>query len=59
MHTIIHRVSGLQINDQTVLVVITSRQHRQVAFESCEFIMDFLKTQAPFWKKEYAASSSQ
>jgi len=52
-------VSGLQINDQTVLVVITSRQHRQVAFESCEFIMDFLKTQAPFWKKEYAASSSQ
>ncbi len=56
--TIIHRVGDLQINDQIVLVVTTS-QHRQAAFESCEFIMDFLKTQAPFWKKEHTESQSK
>ncbi len=56
--TIIHRVGDLQINDQIVLVVTTS-QHRQAAFESCEFIMDFLKTQAPFWKKEHTENQSK
>jgi len=56
--TIIHRVGDLQINDQIVLVVTTS-QHRQAAFESCEFIMDYLKTQAPFWKKEHAENESK
>jgi len=49
--TIIHRVGKLKVNDQIVLVVTTS-EHRQVAFESCHFIIDYLKTDAPFWKKE-------
>ena len=49
--TIIHRIGELKVNDQIVLVVTTSK-HRQAAFESCYFIMDYLKTDAPFWKKE-------
>ena len=49
--TIIHRVGTLCIGDQIVLVITTS-QHRQEAFDSCNFIMDYLKTDAPFWKKE-------
>jgi molybdopterin synthase catalytic subunit len=49
--TIIHRVGQLQVSDQIVLVGVTS-QHRQSAYHANEFIMDFLKTQAPFWKKE-------
>jgi molybdopterin synthase catalytic subunit len=49
--TIIHRIGKLKVNDQIVLVVTTS-EHRQAAFESCHFIMDYLKTDAPFWKKE-------
>ncbi|CAC9487107.1 Molybdenum cofactor biosynthesis protein MoaE [uncultured Gammaproteobacteria bacterium] len=49
--TIIHRVGDLAVNDQIVLVVTTSK-HRKNAFDACEFIMDYLKTQAPFWKKE-------
>ena len=48
---IIHRVSKLQPLDQIVLVAVTSA-HRGEAFKACEFIMDYLKTQAPFWKKE-------
>ncbi len=48
---IIHRVGRLQPLDQIVLVAVTSA-HRQAAFQACEFIMDYLKTQAPFWKKE-------
>lgn len=48
---IIHRVGTLQPCDQIVLVAVTSA-HRQAAFQACEFIMDYLKTQAPFWKKE-------
>ena len=56
--TIIHRVGDLQINDQIVLVITTST-HRQSAFESCEFIMDYLKTQAPFWKKEHTENESK
>ncbi len=55
--TIIHRVGELAINDQIVLV-ITASKHRQAAFESCEFMMDLLKTQAPFWKKEHSLNSS-
>ncbi|NYT52073.1 MAG: molybdenum cofactor biosynthesis protein MoaE [Candidatus Vesicomyosocius endoextente] len=55
--TVIHRVGDLNIKDQIVLV-ITSSKHRQSAFESCEFIMDFLKTQAPFWKKEHTKNKS-
>ena len=49
--TIIHRIGELKVNDQIVLVVTTSK-HRKAAFESCYFIMDYLKTAAPFWKKE-------
>ena len=49
--TIIHRVGKLLISDQIVLVIVTSK-HRQEAFESCNFIIDYLKTDAPFWKKE-------
>ena len=48
---VIHRVGQLDLGDQIVFVGVTSR-HRQSAFEACEFIMDYLKTQAPFWKKE-------
>ena len=48
---IIHRVGCLQIQDQIVLVAVTS-PHRGEAFKACEFIMDYLKTSAPFWKKE-------
>ncbi len=56
--TVIHRVGDLSINDQIVLVITTSK-HRKAAFESCEFIMDYLKTQAPFWKKEHTATESK
>lgn len=56
--SIIHRVGELQINDQIVLVITTSK-HRKAAFEACEFIMDFLKTQAPFWKKEHTEHESR
>ncbi len=48
---IIHRVGELKPLDQIVLVVVTSA-HRGYAFAACEFIMDYLKTQAPFWKRE-------
>ena len=49
--TIIHRIGTLNVNDQIVLVITTSK-HRQEAFDSCNFIIDYLKTDAPFWKKE-------
>ena len=48
---VIHRVGALAPGDQIVLVAVTSA-HRGTAFEACEFIMDWLKTRAPFWKKE-------
>ncbi|CAN4272382.1 MoaE Molybdopterin converting factor, large subunit [Methylophilaceae bacterium] len=51
---IIHRLGSLQPLDQIVLVAVVSA-HRGEAFKACEFIMDFLKTQAPFWKKETTA----
>lgn len=49
--TVIHRVGKLELGDQIVLVGVAS-QHREAAFHACQFIMDYLKTQAPFWKKE-------
>jgi molybdopterin synthase catalytic subunit len=49
--TVIHRYGPLQPTDQIVLVAVASA-HRGDAFAACEFIMDYLKTQAPFWKKE-------
>ena len=48
---IIHRVGRLAPADQIVLVAVTSA-HRGQSFQACEFLMDYLKTQAPFWKKE-------
>jgi molybdopterin synthase catalytic subunit len=48
---VIHRVGRLAPLDQIVLVAVTSG-HRGQAFQACEFLMDYLKTQAPFWKKE-------
>jgi molybdopterin synthase catalytic subunit len=48
---VVHRVGVLQPGDQIVLVAVTSL-HRGAAFQGCEFLMDYLKTQAPFWKKE-------
>ena len=52
---IIHRFGTLMPSDQIVLVAVTSA-HRGEAFKACEFIMDFLKTDAPFWKKEITPS---
>lgn len=51
---VIHRVGRLAALDQIVLVLVSAR-HRGQAFQACEFLMDYLKTQAPFWKKEYTA----
>ena len=48
---VIHRVGVLRPLDQIVLVAVSSG-HRGQAFQACEFLMDYLKTQAPFWKKE-------
>lgn len=48
---VVHRIGTLKPTDQIVLVVVTSG-HRGDAFAACEFIMDYLKTRAPFWKKE-------
>ena len=50
--TVIHRYGDLEPNEQIVLVAVASA-HRGDAFAACEFIMDYLKTQAPFWKKEH------
>lgn len=55
---IIHRVGTMKPLDQIVLVAAVSA-HRGEAFKACEFIMDFLKTQAPFWKKETTAQGER
>lgn len=49
--TVIHRVGELRPTDPIVLVAVAAA-HRQEAFAACEFVMDYLKTRAPFWKKE-------
>ncbi|WP_458525926.1 molybdopterin synthase catalytic subunit MoaE [Onishia taeanensis] len=54
---LIHRVGQLGPGDPIVLVVVASA-HRRAAFEACDFIMDYLKTRAPFWKKEHTASGN-
>jgi molybdopterin synthase catalytic subunit len=56
--SVIHRYGALQPNDQIVLVAVASG-HRGDAFAACEFIMDYLKTQAPFWKKEQTADGAR
>ena len=55
--TVIHRYGDLETNDQIVLVAVASA-HRGDAFAACEFIMDYLKTRAPFWKKEHHAAGA-
>lgn len=55
---VIHRVGRLKPTDQIVLVVVTSA-HRGEAFQACEFLMDYLKTRAPFWKKERTGSDTR
>jgi molybdopterin synthase catalytic subunit len=55
---VIHRVGVLQPLDQIVLVVVTAA-HRGESFKACEFLMDYLKTQAPFWKKEQTPEGSR
>jgi molybdopterin synthase catalytic subunit len=55
---VVHRVGPLAPTDQIVLVAVTSA-HRGEAFKACEFLMDYLKTQAPFWKKETTPDGSR
>ncbi|MBT8145276.1 MAG: molybdopterin synthase catalytic subunit MoaE [Gammaproteobacteria bacterium] len=55
---VIHRVGALKPGDQIVLVA-TASEHRQAAFESAQFIMDYLKTKAPFWKRQTGSSGSE
>ena len=55
---IIHRIGALQPADQIVMVSVLSA-HRGDAFAACEFIMDYLKTDAPFWKKEVSEQGSK
>ena len=55
---VIHRIGPLLPEDQIVLVVVTSA-HRGEAFAACEFIIDYLKTAAPFWKKENTAEGAR
>jgi molybdopterin synthase catalytic subunit len=55
---VIHRVGTLAPTDQIVLVVVSSA-HRGEAFAACEFLMDYLKTRAPFWKNERVAGGSR
>ena len=55
---VIHRVGPLKPMDQIVLVAVTSA-HRGEAFSACEFIIDYLKTEAPFWKKEQTSEGAR
>ena len=56
--TIIHRVGDLKLGEQIVFIGVTS-PHRKAAFAACEFLIDFLKTKAPFWKKELTTQGSK
>jgi molybdopterin synthase catalytic subunit len=55
--TVIHRVGVIAPGEQIVFVAVSSA-HRGAAFQACEFLMDYLKTQAPFWKKETMADGT-
>ena len=55
---VVHRVGRLTPGENIVFVGVTS-SHRKAAFRACEFIMDFLKTKAPFWKKEFFGDKSR
>jgi molybdopterin synthase catalytic subunit len=55
--TVIHRIGRLTPGDRIVLVAVAAT-HRRAAFEACEFLMDYLKVSAPFWKQEERASGT-
>jgi molybdopterin synthase catalytic subunit len=55
---IIHRVGVLPPFEPIVLVLVSAR-HREESFQACAFLMDYLKTQAPFWKKEHTATGAR
>jgi len=55
---VIHRVGLLELQEQIVMVAVASA-HRGQAFAACEFLMDYLKTQAPFWKKEHTPQGAR
>lgn len=55
---VIHRIGLLQSREQIVLVAVTA-SHRGSAFQACEFLMDYLKTRAPFWKKEHTPQGAR
>jgi molybdopterin synthase catalytic subunit len=55
--TIIHRIGRLEVGEHIVLVAAAAA-HRRAAFDACEFVMDYLKTRAPFWKQEERAGAS-
>jgi molybdopterin synthase catalytic subunit len=55
---VVHRIGELRPTDQIVLVAVTG-SHRGEAFAACEFVMDYLKTEAPFWKQETTASGAR
>ena len=55
---VVHRIGELKPTDQIVMVAVTSA-HRGESFKACEFLMDYLKTQAPFWKKEQTPQGAQ
>jgi len=55
--TVIHRV-GRIMSGENIVLVVTASQHRQAAFEAAEFLMDYLKTSAPFWKREEGTSGA-
>lgn len=56
--TIIHRTGRLAVSEQIVLVAVSSA-HRQAAFDACNFVMDYLKTRAPFWKKTVVGNDGE
>jgi molybdopterin synthase catalytic subunit len=55
--TVIHRHGRIAVGE-TIVLVATASSHREAAFEAARFVMDFLKTNAPFWKKEHLAASA-
>jgi molybdopterin synthase catalytic subunit len=55
---VIHRIGKIPVGDEIVLVAVTSA-HRHAAFDGANYIMDFLKSRAPFWKKEHLAGGSE
>jgi molybdopterin synthase catalytic subunit len=55
--TVIHRV-GRIVPGENIVLVLTASQHRQAAFQAAEFLMDYLKTNAPFWKREESANAT-